>query len=140
MGTLFIIIIIGVIIYIVIGFNKNKSNEYPVAKREQKRDDLVSKEDDLGDYEYRANFWTPLTSLEALNHHRKILRKIKQSELPDYGDGLRNHGIWLPFVDNLMPDEPTKEEMRNLEFHRKFRGTYESDLLHDEKSKYMTKT
>ena len=142
MGTLFIIIIIGAIIYIVIDFNKNKSNKYSVAKREQKSDELVEGKDDIEDYisgyEYRANYWTPYTSLEALNHHRKILRKIKESELPNYGDGLRSHGVWLPFVDNLKPDEPSNEELQDIEFLKKFRETYESDLLHDEKYKIIS--
>jgi curved DNA-binding protein CbpA len=141
-GTLFIIIIIGAIIYIVIDFNKNKSNKYSVAKREQKSDELVEGKDDIEDYisgyEYRANYWTPYTSLEALNHHRKILRKIKESELPNYGDGLRSHGVWLPFVDNLKPDEPSNEELQDIEFLKKFRETYESDLLHDEKYKIIS--
>ena len=66
MGTLFIIIIIGIIIYIVKDFNKNKLNEYPIAKREQRMDELVESEndieDDFGDYEYRI----PLVCNEGL--------------------------------------------------------------------------
>lgn len=142
MGTLFIIFIIGFIIYIIINFNKQNSNRYSLVKPEHKRNELVEEDDDIEDYisgyEYRANYWTPFTSLEALNHHRKILRKVKQSELPDFGDGLRNHGIWLPFVDNLKPDKPTLEELQDIKFLKKFRKTYESDLTHDEKHKIIS--
>ncbi len=125
MGTLFIIILVLLIIYIIF---------YTITKQKPKKDELVDIDDIVAGYEYQANLWTPHTSLEALNHHGKILRHIKESELPKFGDKLVNHGVWLPVVDNNMQSQkPTTEELRELEFLKKFRKAYESDLSHDQK-------
>jgi len=123
MGTLFIIILVLLIIYII---------SYTITKQKPKKDELVDIDDIVAGYEFNANLWAS-TSLEALNHHGEIVSHTPENELQHFGDGQRSHGIWLPFTHNMQVKQPSKEELIELEFLKKFRKTYESDLSHDQK-------
>jgi hypothetical protein len=82
-------------------------------------------------YEFIATL-SPTTPLKTLNHHRKKIKRTTETRLPTYGDS--RNGIWLPFFnDGRYFKPPSKTELRELEFLKKFRKTYESDLSHDQK-------
>lgn len=146
MWIIIIIIAIIIIIYLVSETQNSKDSAiYKVDKktrlsssylkqRDEEDEDLTNFDDIITAYEYQANIWTPLTSLEALNHHGKIVKNVKGITLPDFGDNKRNHGIWLPIVDNYsQPKKQTPSELRDLEFLKKFRKAYESDLEFSQK-------
>jgi len=123
MGTLFIIILVLLIIFIII---------YAITKQEQKKGELVDIDDIVAGYEFNADLWAS-TSLEALNHHGVKVSHTPENELQDFGDGKRSHGVWLPFSHDMQTKQPTKAELIELEFLKKFRKAYESDLSHDQK-------
>lgn len=88
--------------------------------------------DDIIDgYEFIATLW-PYTPLEVLNHHREKIKRTTETELPNYGDS--RCGIWLPFFnDDRYSKPPSNNELRELNFLKKFRKAYESDLSHDQR-------
>jgi hypothetical protein len=80
---------------------------------------------------------SPTTPLKALNHHREKIKRTGEAALPNYGDN--RHGIWLPFFnDDKYFKPPSKVELRELEFLKKFRKTYESDVSHDKKHEIIS--
>jgi curved DNA-binding protein CbpA len=86
-------------------------------------------DDSIIGYEFYADLESPTTSLEALNHHGERLYNIPENSLPEYGDG-----NWVPLSSEERFNFPsTKEELKELEFLKKFRKTYESDLSQDQK-------
>ncbi|MCJ7447711.1 MAG: DnaJ domain-containing protein [Bacteroidales bacterium] len=146
MWIVIIIIAIIIIIYLVNENQNNKdSNNYKLEikrkattsylnKHDEEREELTSYDDIITAYEYQANIWTPLTSLEALNHHGEIVKNVKGINLPDFGDNKRNHCIWLPIVDKYSQQKKLNpSELRDLEFLKRFRKAYESDLAFDQK-------
>lgn len=138
MGTLLVIILVLFIIFLIIYNNKIKENS--ITKQEQKNGELVDIDNIVAGYEYSANLWTPHTSLEALNHHGEKIYLTPENELPNFGDSYGNHGVWLPLLHNDRNSKPTtKKELRELEFLKKFRKTYESDLSHEQKFEIISK-
>ena len=74
----------------------------------------------------------PRTPLKALEHHGEKVRGVPETELPVYGN--IGEGIWLPFFDDDRYFRPlTKSQLRELEFVKKFRETYESNLSNERK-------
>ena len=100
-------------------------------------DKLVDNDDYSDGYEFIADLGA-YTSLEALNHHRVRVSRRPESELPDFGAGVRTYGIWLPFYYDLPTNKQSKTELRELEFLKKFRKTFESDLSHDQKHEIIS--
>ncbi len=77
-------------------------------------------------YEFRPVL-DPHTSLEALEHYGEKIRGVPETELPNYGTA--RAGNWLPCMEEDRDSKhQNKAELRNLEFLKKFRETYESDL------------
>jgi len=128
MKLLIFLIVAGIVLYkIYKRKNKNMGVKF-VTKTNEALDEATD------GYEFQANLWDPRTSLEALNHHRVKLRRTPENKLPDFGDGRRSHGVWLPFFDDYHHSKsPEKEELRQLEFLKKFRQTYESELSYEQK-------
>lgn len=82
--------------------------------------------DSLADgYEFHATLDTH-TPLKALEHHGEI-RREPRSKLPEYGDS--RDGIWFEFLEDYN-SQPSNEDLRELEFLKKFRKIYEGDLSH----------
>jgi len=91
--------------------------------------------DELVDgYEFRATLW-PYTPLEVLNHHGERVKREPENKLHKYGDS--RDGIWLPFFDDDL-SRPNRVQLRELEFLKKFRKTYESDLSHQRKHEIIS--
>jgi len=130
----FLIIIVIIIFIIIISLAVNQTST-PSLNLKKSTNNVTNYDDIISNYEFSANIWDPHTSLEALNHHGEILKNIKESKLPSYGDDLRSYGCWLPLVNdkNIQLEKPSKTEDRELEFLKKFRTTYESNLSHDKK-------
>jgi hypothetical protein len=87
-------------------------------------------------YQFIATL-SPTTPLRALTHHREKIKRTGEAGLPDYGDS--RHGIWLPFFnDDRYFKPPSKAELRELDFLKNFRKTYESDISHDKKHEIIS--
>lgn len=118
-------------------FSYHLYNFYSITKQKQKKDELVVIDDIVAGYEFNANLWAS-TPLKALNHHGVIVSHTPENELQHFGDGQRSHGIWLPVSHDMQARQPTKTELIELEFLKKFRKAYESDLSHDQKYKIIS--
>jgi hypothetical protein len=79
-------------------------------------------------YEFCATLDTH-TPLKVLEHHGEI-RREPRSKLPEYGDS--RDGIWFEFLEDYS-SRPSNEDLRDLEFLKKFRKIYEGDLSHQRK-------
>jgi len=98
--------------------------------------DRIDYDEIIDGYEFIATL-SPTTPLEALNHHREKIKRTGEAALPNYGDS--RHGIWLPFFnDDRYFKPPSKAELRELEFLKKFRKTYESDVSHGKKHEIIS--
>jgi len=118
---------------------KSRTSASYLKQLNKETEEITRYDDIITAYEYQANLWTPHTSLEALNHHGKVIKNVKGITLPDFGDDLRSHGIWLPIVDKTTePKKQKPSELRDLEFLKKFRRAYESDLELDQKIKTIS--
>jgi hypothetical protein len=93
--------------------------------------------DDIIDgYEFIATL-SPTTPLKTLKHHREKVKRTTETKLPSYGDS--RHGIWLPFFnDDRYFKPPSKADLREIEFLKKFRKNYESNLSHDQKHEIIS--
>ncbi|MCK9377952.1 MAG: helix-hairpin-helix domain-containing protein [Syntrophobacterales bacterium] len=101
-----------------------------------KEGDRIDYDEIIDGYEFIATL-SPTTPLKALNHHREKIKRTGEAALPNYGDS--RHGIWLPFFnDERYFKPPSKAELRELEFLKKFRKTYESDVSHDKKHEIIS--
>lgn len=87
-------------------------------------------------YEFIATL-SPTTPLKTLKHHREKVKRTTETKLPNYGDSC--HAIWLPFFnDDRYFKPPSKADLRELEFLKKFRKNYESNLSHDQKHEIIS--
>lgn len=87
-------------------------------------------------YEFIATL-SPTTPLKTLKHHREKVKRTTETKLPNYGDSC--HAIWLPFFnDDRYSKPPSKADLRELEFLKKFRENYESNLSHDQKHEIIS--
>lgn len=90
-------------------------------------------------YEYHAILCTPQTTLEALNHHRERVYSTPANKLPVYGYPKNYQGNWLPlFANKKYNTHTTSKEQKELEFLKKFRKVYESDLVQDQKHEIIS--
>jgi hypothetical protein len=135
MEMLIILVIIGIIGYII--YNYKKTNKSSVSEQGGRRGEAVDYNDFdevVDGYEFCVTFW-PYTPLETLKHHGEKVRCNSENKLPEYGDS--RNGIWLPFFnDDISP--PNKVELRELEFLKKFRESYESNLSHERKHEIIS--
>ncbi len=60
--------------------------------------------------------------------------------MPSFGDEYKSYGCWFPLINdkNLQIEKSNKKEERELEFLKKFRKTYESNLSHDKKHEVIS--
>lgn len=101
-----------------------------------KEGDRIDYDEIIDGYEFIATL-SPFTPLKVLKHHREKVKRTTEADLPSYGDS--RYGIWLPFFnDDRYSKPPTKADLRTLEFLKKFRKTYQSDLSHDKKHEIIS--
>lgn len=100
-------------------------------QRRLKEEERIDYDEIIDGYEFIATL-SPFTPLKVLKHHRDKVKRSTEADLPSYGDS--RYGIWLPFFnDDRYSKPPTKADLRTLDFLKKFRKTYESNLSHEQK-------
>lgn len=113
-----------------------------LKKRNDESEELSSYENMITAYEYKANLYSPRTPLEALNHHGEVRKNHKGIRLPEFGNNQAFNGNWeaiIPELDKYSePKRQDNSEARNLEFLKKFRRTYESDMEFSQKLEILT--
>jgi|GEM_PF-1710381 hypothetical protein len=113
---------------------KDENNQIKVKNEHEI--DYDNYDEIIDGYEFIATL-SPTTPLKALNHHREKIKRTTETELPNYGDS--RYGIWLPFFnDDRYFKSPSRRDIREVKFLKKFRETYESELSHDQKHEIIS--